>query len=1243
MKKLTKLSILTLASVLFAGTLLSASPLKVAAYEDFIVDLHRKRFLEVEVGENCAVLLSTDNKVYTMGRNDKGQLGSNQSGVALSNVPIDITSQFSLSTNEVIVDIDAGANHVVASTSSNRIFTWGENTFKQLGDGTSTNAFKPVDVTAGFNPNPTKTVEKIVASFFNTIVLFTDNTVRISGDNGNGNLLQGNFTQVSSVMTANTSAFVGVNNIIDIGMYHSHGYILLNTGKVGTWGNNAFGQLGNASTTISSSIITVSFSGLVGGETVTSVATGKNHSVALTSEGKIFFWGRNTNYAIGDALTLNDQKTSPFNVSAFFNVTLSGNSGPYLGLEYFDADYGYGYRALGVQAGEDSTFIRYARFEITDEDEFLSNNSYFYTMGLNKNGNIFSTIAWNDTDQYIRRPDDVSYNYWDYASILTIGYSATNIFVLNTEGDFTMFGSNVYGQMGLGKTSVETEYYNTNWSFNVRYFEEYVYDYLPSALNAPLDDYFTFDNDMPNERNDEYNAIFGYWYNDFYREYGIIDYYFGDIFTEKELSLITPAQWTKMRTIFAEIFEDEVLYGWIPNTNADFLTYLKANLEDRYWLRSDMEAMANYQSWELSWDDLVTLDADIIALLDPTVELRLNEFRTLLTNILNFEQNFLQPFINSVVTENNQDVTFTYLDEGKSWLDLGFDEIESLIELGYEDDILAIFTAYNNLTELEKLLLTEYYDYNYEELYLQYYYYFADAYSDQLWDFEYDIQDGDWDWYYPLFNNLTELQALLAGLDALNPISKEFFTYFEIYDEEKDYDYYSYEYWLHLKDLLPLLVEGKPVFDLFVAIEDGDIINYDDGYYYVDVKDAKQIIDMYNAFALLSEDAQDLLDIETISWYYELALEALAYEVEENLWNIEDIEYDEGYYGLFANYNDVLAALTSFEALPEDALEYLDDDSVEYYEYLLSIKLALAEGLTVYGLIVNIEDNIIKYDTQGNPYVDLKDVNTVLNMYTEYSKLSAEAKELLDPEYVAMIYTLALQAQANVVINQLNDLSVVEEDNGTYALFENYDDVAAALAAYNALATDAKNLLDEETQAYYAYLNGLRADLQAGLGVFNQIVTIEGLDLDNPSPATLTAISDMIDDFNSLTPAQQALLAPYVNDLKALALGRVSGLIDVLPADAETFEAAFNDPETKDATIANLLAAWEHYNALSDELKAELDEFEVARLQALHTRYLELIRPAMDLLMIGLIIVHLLSFTYFAFKKRDVLSPIVKD
>ena len=59
-------------------------------------------------------------------------------------------------------------------------------------------------------------------------------------------------------------------------------------GRVYSWGFNTVGQLGNNSTTQSLVPVAVNTSGALAGKTITAVAAGMYHSLALSSDGKVF-------------------------------------------------------------------------------------------------------------------------------------------------------------------------------------------------------------------------------------------------------------------------------------------------------------------------------------------------------------------------------------------------------------------------------------------------------------------------------------------------------------------------------------------------------------------------------------------------------------------------------------------------------------------------------------------------------------------------------------------------------------------------------------------------------------------------------------------------------------------------------------------------------------------------------------------------------------------------------------------
>jgi alpha-tubulin suppressor-like RCC1 family protein len=230
------------------------------------------------------------------GDNDYGQLGNGTVQLNTSATPVDLFGV----TNAA--QVAAGHDHNCARTAAGGVKCWGDNSLDQLGDGTDHyHSRVPVDV-AGLGSGATD----ITAATSHTCAL-TVVGVQCWGYNHYGQL--GDGTTISSPTPVDVVGLSAGVAALAAGGYHACALTI--EGGVKCWGNNTYGQLGDGTTSDSSSPVDVV--GLASG--VASVSAGNSHSCAATTTGDVKCWGRNNYGQLGDG-TSNDS-AAPVDVAGF--------------------------------------------------------------------------------------------------------------------------------------------------------------------------------------------------------------------------------------------------------------------------------------------------------------------------------------------------------------------------------------------------------------------------------------------------------------------------------------------------------------------------------------------------------------------------------------------------------------------------------------------------------------------------------------------------------------------------------------------------------------------------------------------------------------------------------------------------------------------------------------------------------------------------------------------------------------
>jgi alpha-tubulin suppressor-like RCC1 family protein len=258
--------------------------------------------IRVAVGSHHALALTATGQLFAWGAGGFGQIGDGNTISHSIPVPVSVAGALA---GKTVIAMDAGTGHSVALTSDGSVVAWGLNSSGQLGDGTFTSRLLPqaIDRTGALSG---KTITAIAAGREFTLALTSDGQLFAWGDNSRNQLGDGTATNRPSPVSVRMDG-TGPITTIDAGYFHSGA--ITATGSVMMWGDNSFGQLGDGSTFPRTLPVPLNTSGNLAGKRITSLALGRNHSLGLTSEGRVFGWGLNDYGTLGDGTTT--LRTSP--------------------------------------------------------------------------------------------------------------------------------------------------------------------------------------------------------------------------------------------------------------------------------------------------------------------------------------------------------------------------------------------------------------------------------------------------------------------------------------------------------------------------------------------------------------------------------------------------------------------------------------------------------------------------------------------------------------------------------------------------------------------------------------------------------------------------------------------------------------------------------------------------------------------------------------------------------------------
>ncbi|MFC9776583.1 RCC1 domain-containing protein [Paenibacillus chitinolyticus] len=326
-------------------------------------------------GKYHTMVLKEDGLVWSWGQNSSGQLGD---GTTMNHaIPQKIINLDS------IVDIAAGASHSLALKNDGTVWAWGGNLSGQLGEGSNNNMLVPQQV------KNLDSVVSIAAGSNHSIALKSDGTVWSWGSNVSGQLGIGtNRDQMIATQVLN------LNNVVMIKAGGNTSIALKNDGTVWSWGNNSSGQLGDG--TKNNRLNPVKVNSLA---SIISIASGSSHSLAISNEGKLWAWGSNNYGELGDGSTIS--RPTPIQISNVSSVTsIAAGSSYSLVLKNDGTVWSWGLNANGQLGGGDTSINQTSPQRIvslngitsisigTSHSGAITDTGNYYTWGWNNNGQL---------------------------------------------------------------------------------------------------------------------------------------------------------------------------------------------------------------------------------------------------------------------------------------------------------------------------------------------------------------------------------------------------------------------------------------------------------------------------------------------------------------------------------------------------------------------------------------------------------------------------------------------------------------------------------------------------------------------------------------------------------------------------------------------------------------------------------------------------------------------------------------
>ena len=242
----------------------------------------------ISAGYSYTVAVSSDGSLWAWGQNSYGQLGDGTTDSRSNPVRIGSDNDWA--------NVATGNEHTIATKTDGSLWAWGRNNRWQIGDGTTINRSSPVRIGSDND------WDVLVAGSDYNLAIKTDTSLWGWGYNGSSQL--GNDSKSNSLIPIQIGTDTGW---VSLAASNGNSLGIKADGSIWGWGNNINGQLGDGTTRAKPTPTRIGTD-----DDWAAIAKGNGYTIALKIDGSLWAWGTNGSGQLGDGTT--SSKTAPVRI-----------------------------------------------------------------------------------------------------------------------------------------------------------------------------------------------------------------------------------------------------------------------------------------------------------------------------------------------------------------------------------------------------------------------------------------------------------------------------------------------------------------------------------------------------------------------------------------------------------------------------------------------------------------------------------------------------------------------------------------------------------------------------------------------------------------------------------------------------------------------------------------------------------------------------------------------------------------